>query len=394
MVRSDGTILQRPGWDPDTGLLYSPGKMVLDPINTAPTRRNCAFALASLLNVVRDFPFVDQDRARAVWLSAVLTRFCRYAFRGSVPMFAVSANTKSAGKGKVVDSACLISDGRPADKVVYTGDVDEDNRVILAQLMACTPSVCLDNIDRGRPLASAAFEVLLTAPSFGARVIGTSKFYRAHFADTTWWATGNGLETAGDMSRRVLRMDLLDRTGDPGRRPVTHPQLEEWVSANRPQLVRAALTLLSGWYAAGRPCSDLPTLPSYEAWSSVVRPCVVWCGLPDPAGAVGKASDDAVGSAREVLLRHLAPFVRILPGELAATLAADAKRPGGPRYKAFHSFLCEQNVNLTGTNASVSLGRFLSKHVDQTTVVDGVKLTLLKKQVDGGTLYTVHPGSD
>lgn len=381
VLRQNMTIHQDPGYDPSTGLLYVNELQITKRIPRRPSRHQCAVALAYLLDVVRDFPFADPEQARAVWLSAVLTRFCRHAFRGLVPMFLVSANTPSAGKGKVVDTIALIADGRPADKMAYTGDVAEDNRVILSHLMNSTPFVCLDNIPRGLPLASAAFEALLTAPSFGARVVGTSKFFRATFHDTLWSATGNRLETAGDMARRTLRIDIDDRSGRPADREVSRPNLEEHVRVNRCDLVRSVLVLLAGWAAARSEVGPVPlaSLASYDAWSDVVRQCVVWCGLPDPAAAVGRAETDSVRSEREVLLQHMLPLQPILPSELSALLTKD------PKFSEFRSFLLEQGVQV---GSAVSLGKFFKQHLDEVTISEGELLVLKERRTNGGRRYS------
>jgi putative DNA primase/helicase len=297
-------------------------------------------------------------------------------------MFAVSANTPGAGKGKVVDTIALIADGRPADKMAYTGDVAEDNRVILSHLMNQSPNVCLDNIPRGLPLASAAFESLLTAPSFGARVVGTSKFHRATFHDTLWSATGNGLTTAGDMARRTLRIDIEDRSGRPADREVSHLDLEEHVRRNRVALVRSVLVLLAGWSATRGDVApvQLAPLASYDAWSSVVRQCVTWCGLPDPATAVGRADTDSVRSEREVLLQHLLPLQPILSSELSALLTKD------PKFAEFRSFLLEQGVQV---GSAVSIGKFLIAHLNEVTISGGERLVLHERRTNGGRRYSV-----
>lgn len=395
VVLPNGEILQEEGWcEGPPNLLYV-NEMQLDrPIHGAPSRTDCAKALALLLDVIEDFPFAKPEDAKAVWLSAVLTRFAQHAFTGKIPMFVAAANTKEAGKGLLVNTAALITDGRPADMMSFTGDNSEDNRVILAHGMQETPTVCVDNIDRGKPLAGGAFESMLTAPAFGARVVGTSKFARIAFATTIWWATGHGLETGGDMARRILRIDIDDRTPNPGQRAVQHPDLERYVQDHRPLLVRAALTLLSGWYAAGRPKAKIPKFSNFNEWSAVVRQCVVWCGLPDPHNSVGKVEDDATDSGREMLLRLLRPFGKFRPGEVVNILIGDTKRPGGPQHADLADFLSDSQVDYlaSGRAGAINFGKHLVKHSGHTVAIDGqnYQLNRVKEACAAGKRWHVE----
>ena len=181
-----------------------------------------------------------------------------------------------------------------------------------------------------------------------------------------------------------------DRTPDPARRHILYPDLEGHVRTNRAMLVRAALTLLSGWCASGRPTTKILPLSSFEAWSSVVRQCVVWCGMPDPALAIGKATDDAVDAARAHLLGHLRPLCPVRPGELVKLFTSDAKRPGGAELGALSEFLQDCGVKILGTGAQESIGRYLRKHVGIPCDLHGESVRLVRRQVDSGHQYDIE----
>lgn len=395
ILRKDGTVMQEPGYDEASTLLHIP-ELTLRAVSETPSASECADALDRLMTVIRYVPFRLDAEARAVWVAAVLTRFARFAFRGNIPMFVVSANVKSAGKGKVVDSASIITDGRGADKAAFKNDFGEDDRVILSYLMDDTPNVCLDNIPRGKVLESAAYESMLTTPNFSGRVIGTSKNKRVSFFTTLWWATGNDLVTGGDISRRVLRMDIEDLSGEPKDRvlgiPESQRDMEAFVFKNRATLVRSALTLLRGWYAAGSPRASIPPFASYDAWSSVVRQCVVWCGLPDPILSVGKASDDDVLDGRVFLFRHLREACGeggALPSELCALLKKDSQSPS-QKHEKFRKFLindCKVRIDESGG----SLGHYLTKLVGEVVTDEhGVGWVLQKVKGESGRKYYVR----
>lgn len=58
VLRPDGTVLDRPGYDSDTGLLYVPS-MQYPPCPARPTRDDAVRAVRALLDAVCDFPFAS-----------------------------------------------------------------------------------------------------------------------------------------------------------------------------------------------------------------------------------------------------------------------------------------------------------------------------------------------
>jgi hypothetical protein len=312
-------------------------------------------------------------------LSAIFTKLLRFAFSGNIPLLAASAGMASSGKGKLPDTAAIITEGCEAEKRNYTGDDAEDERVIGSTVADEVPVAVLDNIKRGIALASAAFEMYLTTPKFATRRIGTSENIRVEkgsWTDTLWWATGNDLTTSGDMARRVLRIAINDKTGKPEDRAVAEADLEGYCKTNRKRLLTAALTLLSGFFAARRKgwAVELPPFASFEAWS-IVRHAVVWCGLPDPFLARGKVSEDAVRADFGFTVEHLRKVLRDKPmhmKRIVDILRADAEKAMASRlYDEVWSFFIDRGVKLDGrdvSGASSALGRFLKDYNGQVYV--------------------------
>lgn len=379
VFRPDGTLLQKAGYDHQLHVIYEPGQVRPDPIPLEPSRQQCEEALADLCYVLIDFPFEEPDLAAAVWLSAIFTKLLRFAFSGNIPLLAASAGMASSGKGKLPDTAAIITEGAEAEKRNYTGDDAEDERVIGSTVADEVPVAVLDNIKRGIALASAAFEMYLTTPKFATRRIGTSENIRVEkgsWTDTLWWATGNDLTTSGDMARRVLRIAINDKTGKPEERAVAEADLEGYCKTNRKRLLTAALTLLSGFFAARRKgwAVELPPFASFEAWS-IVRHAVVWCGLPDPFLARGKVSEDAVRADFGFTVEHLRKVLRDKPmhmKRIVDILRADAEKTMASRlYDEVWSFFIDRGVKLDGrdvSGASSALGRFLKDYNGQVYV--------------------------
>lgn len=370
VFRPDGTLLQQPGYDPSCSVIYRPQMRGIPLVSANPSRAELVAAKALLLGVVADFPFKCREVAQSVWLSTIFTRFLRFAGVNRAPMFVVSAGAAGSGKGLFVDTSAIISEGAMAWKRSKACDDAEIERAIGAAVKEEVAIACLDNIPRGMSLASPTLEAYLTTGVFTTREIGTSKNIRAvkgAWSDTQWWATGNGLTTAGDMSRRVLIVYIDDKTGRPEDRKVAVDNLEEWCQMHRPKLAAAALTLLAGFFAARRGGwrVKLPAFASFENWR-LVRDAVVWCGLPDPYLARGREEDDADAAGEAHLLRHL----RHLASGKAMTMqaAVDLLRKDcgskSPQHGDAYRFLADAGVKLDSTSAagaSGSLGSYLRK---------------------------------
>ena len=106
-LRWDGTILDTPGYDASTGLLYIPS-LDFPPIPGSPSKEDARQAADDLLDLVTDFPFALIVREggsddggstnRAAWLAGLLTPFARFAIEGSTPFFMFDASARVPGK--------------------------------------------------------------------------------------------------------------------------------------------------------------------------------------------------------------------------------------------------------------------------------------------------------
>lgn len=397
----DYSLVQSPGYDQSLGVLYRPVGYI-PRVSTNPGRAQLESAKAELLRLIKDFPFRAGERhqCESVWLSAIFTRFLRFTFTGNIPMFLVSAGAAGSGKGKLIDAAAIISDGAEAWKRTKAGDDAELERAIGAAIREEVPVAVLDNIPRGVVLESATLENYLTTPIFTTREIGTSKNIKGvkgGWNDTLWWANGNGLQTGGDMSRRVLRIDIEDKTGRPEARRPDIKDLEGHCHANRARLLSHALTLLCGFFAARKAgwSVTLPPFASFEGWG-IVREAVVWCGLPDPYQARGKADDDVDTANFCFLVDHLIKLVgpdkEVGVGEIAEGLIRD-KASATSKHREFYNFLVEVcDVKLGRTDgAASSLGRLLQKF-DKRVVPDGRWQLLHYRTTRGSRVRVVSVG--
>lgn len=300
-VRKDGSILQNPGWDAATGLIYRP-RVAFPKVPSAPSREMAAQAAAELLEVVSDFPMKSASD-KSAWLCMVLTMIARECIVGCTPMFGITANIRGAGKSMVVDAAAIIAYGQPAARRVFSRNDEEQRKSITTVAIEAIPAVLLDNVDQ--QIGGAALDAAITSPVWRDRLLGMSRSTGDLPLRTVWIATGNNLLYGSDTARRVLPIRLESLLESPeDRTDFQHGDLLAWVASNRPRLVIAALTILCAYITAGRPKQIGGRWGSFEDWSDIIRGAVVWTGLADPLST--RESAIASDESREVMAMLIA----------------------------------------------------------------------------------------
>lgn len=297
-LRADGTVLQTPGYDAESRLLYDPCGIAFPEIPEEPTLDDARAAGARILELVQHFDFVDAG-ARAVWFAALLTAMVR-PMLPSAPMFVIDAPTRGSGKSKLANIVGVIATGNPPATMSLVDDVDEVRKRILALLLQGTSVVNIDNVDL--PIGGAALCSVLTEPTYSDRILGASEIVRVP-TTSTWITTGNNVVINGDMTRRVLVCRLDPKCERPEDRHFDFDPVAV-AEQNRPALVVDILTILRAHAVAGRPQCGIRPFGSFERWSEIIRAPIVWVGLPDPiAGRQAVVEQDGGAGAVAELLR-------------------------------------------------------------------------------------------
>ena len=272
----DGTILQEPGYDEESGLFFYPSNTKFEEIPVYPTEKDVKTSLDLLLDLLSEFPFIDSV-SRSVALSAILTSLVRKSIR-TAPLHGFSAPKKGSGKSLLADVVGLIATGNPVSMVSYTGEEAEEEKRVLTLLLEGCPIICYDNVDRS--FLSSVLCTILTQTAFKGRILGLNKSaYVSTYA--TFLATGNNLIFEGDISRRVMLCKIDPRKERPEERSFKK-DLYDFIPKNRSRLVKAGLTILRAYHLAGRPKQLFETFGSFEEWSDWIRSALVWLGMADP----------------------------------------------------------------------------------------------------------------
>ncbi|MFZ4792285.1 MAG: bifunctional DNA primase/polymerase [Candidatus Competibacteraceae bacterium] len=295
-LRPDGSLLTAPGYDATTGLFFDAQGETFPTISDRPSREEGQAALAYLSREILENRRTGSDEntgfsfatpsSKSAALSALLTPLVRYTVP-TAPFHLISARRAGSGKSLLADAAALLATGKTATILDLANDDDEQEKRLLSVFMAGDLVVNLDNIER--PLGGAHLNKALTAETFTGRILGLSK--NATVPTTiAWFATGNNVIVKEDMTRRVVLCLLDPQTETPEKREYER-NLFEWIPANRPVLVMAALTALRAYVAAGKPKQPVPPMGSFEDWHRLVRSALIWLGEADPLGDTEQMED-------------------------------------------------------------------------------------------------------
>jgi len=310
-LRPDGSVLQEPGYDAETQLLYVEGE-TFDPV-PAWGLEEAQGAAGEFMSLVGDFPFLHPEGTNATsaaWLAMLLTPIAVSALprTAPTPFFLLEAPAAGTGKSKLAMVTATIAGG-PA---VQTLNIEQKDATEMGKLLVSIGSsprlprvVLFDNI-KGQ-MGWAPFDLTLSLRTIAGRVLGQSRTLNVP-SDITWFGTSNQATLTPDMARRTLTIRLDARTARPTeRRGFRIEDIEGYATAHRARLMPRAMGILRAYLLAGAPRQTLEAgLGGYQAWSALVRGCVRWLGYDDP-GLVIKdtmALDESQVRA-ELLIRGL-----------------------------------------------------------------------------------------
>ena len=390
-LRPDGTLLSEPGYDAQTRLyLVEDPALRLPPIPAAPTREDALAALALILPLLAEFPFVG-PADRAVALSGLLTTVARPALMAS-PLHAIRANTPGTGKSYLVDVASAFAIGRRCPVIAAGRTEEETEKRLGAMLISGQPIVSIDNVNG--ELGGEALAQITERPLVRVRVLGKSETVEIE-SRATIFATGNNLILVADMTRRTLLCQLDAGVERPELREFQHKPVD-LVLRDRGAFLAAALTILRAYQAAGQP-GLLPRLASYEQWSDTVRSCLVWLGQADPVATMETTREgDPEAQAIRQLHAHWREIFTLSAGYTSAQIVARANVLEGPMGEGtyLHEEFRDLLVRQAGEGRTIStkrLGKWLAKICGR--VFDGVRLEV-RADPSNGNKYSLRRADD
>jgi hypothetical protein len=293
-LRPNGSVLQQPGYDVQTGLYYQPdSSLIVPPVPERPSEIDVVQAVGMLRHeLLREFKFGSEaDGANA--LALLLTAVLRHLIRGPVPLAVIEAPVAGSGKTLLASIIAMVATGRPASLTTPPDGNDEELRKrITSLLLEGRQFVVFDNA--AKPVVSPVLAQLLTAETWNDRVLGVSRTADLR-QRATWVLTGNNVEVGGDLPRRVYPIYLDPGVPRPELRHFDRPDLAGWVMQHRGELLWSVLVIARAWFDAGkpRPADRVDEVGSFNDWAYTVG------GMLENAGVEGFRKNDAVRSARD-----------------------------------------------------------------------------------------------
>jgi putative DNA primase/helicase len=273
----DGRLIDRPGYDAETGL-YLTGDLRLPSVRIPGTKRRdfVVRCLMPLVELTKSFPFASEADMSAA-LAMILTSLVRRLLP-SAPIFGISASTPGTGKSLLANVCAVIATGREASAMGVGGDEIELEKRIDSALMDADSLILLDNISRS--VRSDVLCQVTTQPFKTARVLRESRKVESP-TNVTWIATGNNLTMLGDLARRTVMINLDAGCEKPEEREFGFDALDRALEM-RSNVVCAALALVRAYLAEGSPRVEARRYGGFEAWDRVVRRPLMWAGMLDP----------------------------------------------------------------------------------------------------------------
>ena len=363
MLRADGSILDKPGYDAATGLIFDNLGVDFPPIPNQPTRTNAEKSLARLNDIIKDFDFVEPAH-RAAALSGILTACCRRSLR-TAPLHGYSAPVLGSGKSKLVDIASVIATGQEAAVIAQGANDEELEKRLVSHLLVGAPIIAIDNCSR--PLGGDLLNQMLTQARASPRILGKSESPSVS-TGALCTATGNNLLLFGDMVRRSIVCCLDPKNERPELRTFDRDPVE-YAKANRSVLVVCAITILRAYHLAGRPNRPAP-LGSFEEWSNLVRGALLWLGCADPVSTMQaiRDADPTLAILRMVMAawRHAFGGEGVTAGEVMKK-AIEQERVGVEgRFEFVNEDLREALLAAAGRSGAINtraLGNWLSANM-------------------------------
>ena len=387
-LRPDGSVLETPGFDAQSGLYYDPIGYEFPPVPQHPSKEDAEAALGKLRHLIKDFPFTSAA-GRSVALSAMLTTVVRRAVQ-TAPLHGFDAPTAGSGKSQLCDVPAIIATGHRSAVVGMSADRFGSNtefeKNLKAMLLGGDQIIMIDNVT-DTTVGGELLNQMLTQYAVSIRLFQTLNTVKVPNTAMVF-VNGNNLIIDGDFTRRCLIARI-----DPG---VERPELlsfdfspMEKAKDDRVHLLVAALTVLRAWVIADKEDLEMPSaLQSFEDWSFLIRNALLWLGEADPLEVmdVVRFSDPKLSGLRTMM----AAWRRVLGTEryykMNEIITASASSDPDSRGEVLTNSDLAEAINLVtgdGRDKAKSLGWWLRNNKERVVTLE-----------DGSYKFTSQPGKE
>ena len=310
VVRPDGSIALRDGYDPATRLYLDVVPSLRDlPVPDDPTANDVVAAGNVLREIVDGFPFGHKDdpeslrqasRANAIGLLISPALKTMYP-RDPIPAHVITAAMQGSGKSLLADRlpGALAGGSSP---LTYSSDEREMRKLITAQMMDSPKMIlAMENILPGTILESGVLAQFLTQDVWEDRVLGANRKVSMNI-DRIVTASGNNLTVGPDLAARSVPIIIDPNTAHPEARPFSRNLDDaQVIDQVQPELMTAVLTLVRRWALDGCPPMPPPKrFRQFTRWAGRVGAILAMIGVAGHLAnldALRAVSDDELSLA-------------------------------------------------------------------------------------------------
>jgi hypothetical protein len=290
MMRADGSILDRPGYDDKTRSLFLPDHDLAGMEKVEPDLRlvDLDKVRERLLDLTREFPWVSDDD-RANWYGLLFTPLMRAMFPPPYLMGMITAANPRSGKSLLAKMIEQVHGG--VRRKELPRDEEALSKALISTLLTTTaPVVTFDNV-RGA-IRSSTLEGMLSNTEITDRYLGQSRDVTVK-NDRVWIMTGNNAVVAGDLGPRILPIEIDPKVPNPELRSFA-TDLYAYVPKHRGEILVDLLTIIRAWVLDGQPMEQDRT-DEYGRWEGAMRGLLHWAEFP---GTFGRATATCTSRSR------------------------------------------------------------------------------------------------
>jgi hypothetical protein len=287
MMRGDGSILDRPGYDDRSKALYLPDAdaLVMKKVKASLAHVNLYEPRDRLLDLTREFPWVSDDD-QATWYGLLFTPLMRAMFPPPYLMGMITAPNPRSGKSLLAEIIGMVHGAVHHNELPR--NEDELSKTITADLVDTTaPVIVFDNV-KG-VIRSSVLEGVLASADHAGRYLGHSRIINAK-NDRVWIMTGNNAVVAGDLAPRILPIQIDPKDPRPELRKF-RTNLYQLVPQERGKILYDMLTIIRAWVLAGAPL-EMRRTDAYGRWDGAMRGMLSWAEFPGTFGGTPERAAD------------------------------------------------------------------------------------------------------
>ncbi len=288
IVDSVGRILDKPGFDPDTGIYLHWAKNAFT--QTDDGIDGVEKALAEIKDLVfGEFQFEDEwgaDTAVALLLSAMQRKLISGA-----PGFLINASVQATGKTTLARLVHIITTGCDMPVAELSTEPAETKKVMLTFLMTQQPIICFDNVPDGATLNDSTLAAVLTSQTYRGRILGLNKEAEV-LTNSTFILTGNNITMSKDLVSRLLDIRLTSPIARPEQKIFTYSDVvARGLSIRQRVITLANFIIRTGIEQGGVSVDDMET--RFKEWDIFVRWPIINAGGLDPARGFDRSRDQS-----------------------------------------------------------------------------------------------------